>query len=74
MVRVQEELNTLSWRSYAGQRLLQTDQLTGYRVRWKRADHRLGGSFRRIASSAAFIVQALCHAPVVCHHFTVRYD
>lgn len=49
VVRVQEELCTFSRAPYTRQRLLQTNQLTGYRVRWKRADHRPGSSLRRIA-------------------------
>lgn len=49
VVPVQEKPGSLSRLPLARQRLLQTDQLSGNRIRWKCSDYRPGGSFRGIA-------------------------
>lgn len=66
---VQEERCTFSSSPYAWQCLLQTNQLTVHRVRWKRADHRPGGSFRGLAHSDSS--SFLCCPPVLCLSLTI---
>lgn len=69
VVSVQEELCTFSWAPYAWQCLLQTNELAVYRVRWKRADHRPGGSFRGLALGDSLFF--LSFPPVLCLSLTI---
>ena len=56
VVCVQEERFTFPGASHSCQRILPTNQLTGYRVGWKCADHRPRGSLRRIALNDCFSI------------------
>ncbi len=72
VVCVQEERFTLSEASHSRQRLLQTNQLSGYRVRWQCADHRPGRSLRRVALNASwsFFLRSLLLHRVLCPSLT----